>query len=118
MPRRASLRQRGVAADGSMIDEERRNGELVIINGERIRLAPGQAIEDLPPRERHPAGPHRFATHHHQPEGRTYTVEAPLPPTPRSDELSCLCAHSYCQTDHKRTRATTQSTTTTPRQPV
>ena len=56
MPRRASLRQRGVAADGSMVGEERRNGELVIINGERIRLAPGQATEDLPPRERHPAG--------------------------------------------------------------
>ena len=56
MPRRASLRQRGVAADGSMVGEERRNGELVVINGERIRLAPGQAMEDLPPRERHPAG--------------------------------------------------------------
>ena len=82
VPRRASLRQRGVAADGSMIDEERRNGELVIINGERIRLAPGQAIEDLPPRERHPQGPRPLPTHHHQPEGHTYTVEAPLPPTP------------------------------------
>ena len=56
MPRRASLRQRGVAADGSSIDEERRNGELVIINGERIRMAPGQTVEDLPPRERHPKG--------------------------------------------------------------
>ena len=56
VPRRASLRQRGVAADGSSVGEERRNGELVIINGERIRLAPGQAVEDLPPRERHPPG--------------------------------------------------------------
>ena len=54
-PRRASLRQLGVSADGTSIDAEKRNGEIVIINGERIRMMPNDFIE-AGPKERHPKG--------------------------------------------------------------
>ena len=54
-PRRASLREGGVSSDWHSIDVENRNGEVVIINGERIRMKP--AIDTEPTqRERHPPG--------------------------------------------------------------
>lgn len=56
-PRRISLRQQGVAADGSSIDAEKRNGDIVIINGERIRVA-NIPTDTVLPRDRHPKGTH------------------------------------------------------------
>ena len=57
-PRRASLRQRGVAADGSRVDEELRGGKVTIINGEVLREPAGNSRhrEPSPPKERHAKG--------------------------------------------------------------
>lgn len=56
-PRRASLRQQGIASNGSKIEHERRNGEVVVVNGERIRYGAGADEGAAPePVERHPKG--------------------------------------------------------------
>ena len=49
-PRRASLRQRGVQADGAAVDTESRGGHVTLVNGEAIRYP----SEPAQPRERHP----------------------------------------------------------------
>ena len=55
-PRRASLRQRGVQADGAAVDTEGRGGHITLVNGEAIRYPdPAEAAE---PRERHPPSKH------------------------------------------------------------
>lgn len=51
-PRRASLRQRGVQADGAAVDTESRGGHITLVNGEAIRYP--DPSEPAQPRERHP----------------------------------------------------------------
>ncbi len=57
-PRRASLRQKGVGADGRMIDQELRNGQVILGsaagggNGSPWNVAKDKAPEE--PKERHP----------------------------------------------------------------
>lgn len=51
-PRRASLRQRGVQADGAAVDTETRGGHVTLVNGEAIRYP--DPSEPAQPRERHP----------------------------------------------------------------
>lgn len=51
-PRRASLRQRGLQADGAAVDTESRGGHITLVNGEAIRY--GEPAEPAQPRERHP----------------------------------------------------------------
>ena len=51
-PRRASLRQRGVQADGAAVDTEGRGGHITLVNGEAIRFP--DPSEPAQPRERHP----------------------------------------------------------------
>ncbi len=51
-PRRASLRQRGVQADGAAVDTEGRGGHITLVNGEAIRYP--DPSEPAQPRERHP----------------------------------------------------------------
>lgn len=53
-PRRASLRQRGVKADGAAVDTETRGGHITVVNGEAIRYL--EPAEPAQPRERHPDG--------------------------------------------------------------
>ena len=53
-PRRASLRQRGVQADGVAVDTETRGGHITVVNGEAIRYL--EPAEPAQPRERHPDG--------------------------------------------------------------
>ena len=51
-PRRASLRQRGVQADGAAVDTEGRGGHITLVNGEAIPYS--DPSEPAQPRERHP----------------------------------------------------------------
>ena len=64
-PRRASLRQRGLQADGAAVDTESRGGHITLVNGEAIRY--GEPAEPAQPRERHPPSmallPVAFGTH-------------------------------------------------------
>lgn len=55
-PRRASLRQRGVQADGAAVDTEGRGGHITLVNGEAIRYP--DPAEPAEPRERHPPSKH------------------------------------------------------------
>ena len=55
-PRRASLRQRGVQADGAAVDTEGRGGHITLVNGEAIRYP--DPAEPAQPRERHPPSKH------------------------------------------------------------
>ena len=54
-PRRASLRQRGVQADGAAVDAEGRGGHITLVNGDPTRYN-SHPSEPAQPRERHPTG--------------------------------------------------------------
>jgi hypothetical protein len=58
-PRRASLRQKGVDADGRMIDQELRNGQVVLNSapggGASSWVSAGESAAGEP-KERHPKG--------------------------------------------------------------
>ncbi|KAL3141680.1 hypothetical protein ABBQ32_004368 [Trebouxia sp. C0010 RCD-2024] len=59
-PRRASLRQRGLQADGAAVDTETRGGHITLVNGEAIRY--GDPAEPAQPRERHPPNATDFSS--------------------------------------------------------
>ncbi|KAK9823208.1 hypothetical protein WJX72_001110 [[Myrmecia] bisecta] len=64
-PRRVSLRNQGISADGVMIHDEKRNGELVLVNGEAVRY---KATQEAPePRDRHPKDAVPFQSLHAAP---------------------------------------------------
>ncbi|DBB11441.1 hypothetical protein WJX82_009846 [Trebouxia sp. C0006] len=59
-PRRASLRQRGVQADGAAVDTEGRGGHITLVNGEAIPYS--DPSEPAQPRERHPPSATDFSS--------------------------------------------------------